>query len=140
MYHSTLQCGTQALPSARHALSAAAGTHALHVMQEWTGEDSLGGALHAILPHLPNAQWLVTTLGGRGAVLLQRQEGQEASGEPALLDDVVNDLLQRVQEVASSQQSNTVCTSATGVSIGYVTACAKLSSSCITANVCAGAL
>lgn len=40
--------------------------------QECTGEASLADALIGLMGILPNAEWLLTTLGKRGSVLLQR--------------------------------------------------------------------
>lgn len=52
----------------------------LVMVQAWTGEESLGDALVGTLQRLPKASWVFTTLGARGAVLVQRVPEQEASG------------------------------------------------------------
>lgn len=42
------------------------------LLKECTGEACLADALISLMGILPNAQWLLTTLGKRGSVLLQR--------------------------------------------------------------------
>ena len=77
-----------------------------------------------MLPHLPHAQWVVTTLGSRGAVLLQRQlagEGYDVSGKAAVLDEVINQLMQQAKSSThgGNSQAEAACTSANGIAIGY---------------------
>jgi sugar/nucleoside kinase (ribokinase family) len=40
--------------------------------QDWTGESDLSDALIATAHRLPQAKFIITTLGKRGAVLLER--------------------------------------------------------------------
>jgi len=49
-------------------------------MQALTGEETLGDALVGILQRLPLAKWTFTTLGSRGAVMLQRVAADVATG------------------------------------------------------------
>ncbi len=41
-------------------------------LQECTGEACIGDALIKLMGALPRAQWILTTLGKRGSVLVQR--------------------------------------------------------------------
>ncbi|KAA6416772.1 MAG: carbohydrate kinase [Trebouxia sp. A1-2] len=54
-----------------------------HFPQQWTGEASLGDALHTTLQRLPNVKWMVTTLGKKGSVLLERCPDQAATAAAA---------------------------------------------------------
>lgn len=68
---------------------------------------------------LPRARWLITTLGSRGSVLLERAEAAESAPEVAL-DDLVGELLAEAQASAAEaarQQPAPVCVSASGVAI-----------------------
>ena len=51
------------------------------MLQDWTGEAELSDAVLATAQRLPSAKFIITTLGTRGAVLLERasRAGQEAS-------------------------------------------------------------
>lgn len=53
----------------------------LRFLQECTGEASLADALISLMGILPNAEWLLTTLGKRGSVLLQRPSRTSDSRE-----------------------------------------------------------
>lgn len=95
-------------------------------LQDWTGEQRVSSALQAMLPHIPYARWVITTLGSKGSVLLQRQpEGQSADedGEEATLDDVFKRLTEQSQSGHQSPGAATACTSAKGVSIRCEPAC-----------------
>ena len=69
----------------------------LHVLQEWTGEACLGDAILSTFYQLPGAKWMVTTLGARGSVLLERPDPTTAppgaGGAPAKVA-VLEELLQ----------------------------------------------
>ena len=87
-------------------------------LQEWTGEDKLGDALYTMLQRLPKVKWMVTTLGKRGSILLERKHDQQDAPE-AVLDDVVQDLLQEVNSSGSgSSSSSSSSSSNSGSSIG----------------------
>ena len=98
---------------------------AVPLVQEWTGEENLGAALQAILLHLPHAQWVITTLGGRGSILLQRQPAHSADqhqpvGETTL-NDVIDELMQQTRAAGSSDyqpHGEVACTSPNDVAIG----------------------
>ena len=63
--------------------------------QEWTGLDSLGDAVLSVLLAHPRARFVVTTLGKRGAVLVERcdaQEVPEGAGAARTLDEVLTEL------------------------------------------------
>lgn len=88
-------------------------------MQAWTGEESTGDALLSTLQRLPHAEWVVTTLGSRGSVFLQRAE-QQASSEPQKLDDVLGALWERVTSgERSSTSGGAACTAPDGTEIRY---------------------
>eukprot|EP00983_Pelagomonas_calceolata_P040987 1137844-Pelagomonas_calceolata.AAC.6 len=50
------------------------------VLQDWTGEDDLSDALIATAHRLPKAKFIITTLGKKGAVLLERGTEEAAKG------------------------------------------------------------
>lgn len=49
------------------------------LLQDWTGESDLSDALIATAHRLPQAKFIITTLGKRGAVLLERGTDASAS-------------------------------------------------------------
>ncbi|GAB4822038.1 hypothetical protein N2152v2_009084 [Parachlorella kessleri] len=51
-----------------------------HFPQEWTGEACLGDAILSTFYQLPRAKWMVTTLGARGSVLLERPSSTAPDG------------------------------------------------------------
>lgn len=68
---------------------------------------------------LPRALWLITTLGSRGSVLMERAESAEPASEVAL-EDLIAQLLTEAQAgaaEAAQQQAPPVCVSASGVAI-----------------------
>ncbi|PRW59942.1 pfkB family carbohydrate kinase [Chlorella sorokiniana] len=96
-----------------------------HFPQSWTGEQCLGDALLATLSRLPRARWLITTLGSRGSVLLERPSGSSngaaaaAAAEPAVLDDLAEQLFSEAASSSSSEeQGGPACVSASGIEIG----------------------
>jgi hypothetical protein len=52
----------------------------VHAVQDWTGEADLSDALIATAHRLPRANFFITTLGKKGAVLLERGTDAEAAG------------------------------------------------------------
>lgn len=74
-------------------------------MQQWTGEASLGDALHTTLQRLPNVKWVVTTLGKRGSVLLERCPDQAGQKE-AVLNELLSSMLEEVNCSRSSSIGN----------------------------------
>ncbi len=89
-------------------------------MQAWTGEETTGDALLSTLQRLPHAEWVVTTLGSRGCVFLQRSGGSSARAEPERIDDVLGKLWERAQSSAESAMSqDPACTTPDGTPIRY---------------------
>ena len=102
-----------------------------HFPQGWTGEQCLGDALLVTLSRLPHARWLITTLGSRGSVLLERpQPGEETSAvaaaaeagdeaaEPLVLEDLVSRLFDRAAAYADAGgQGVPACVSSSGIAI-----------------------
>lgn len=91
-----------------------------HFPQKWTGEGCLGDALAVAFQRLPHVQWMVTTLGKRGSVMLQRPEvGLAEPAEPAVAEDLVEQLFQQAAASAGASGSREVaCISSAGVEIG----------------------
>lgn len=93
----------------------------------------LSSPLPPCLPRsrLPRARWLITTLGSRGSVLLERGEGGAERGEEeeAVLDDLVGELLAEASSSSvgsrEEQAAPVCCVSASGVPIR---ACSQASS------------
>lgn len=77
------------------------------MLQQWTGEATLGDALHTSLARLPQARFLITTLGKKGSVLIARTDRQEAAqaaaqeavgeaAQEAVLEDLLDNMLKEV--------------------------------------------
>ena len=89
-------------------------------MQAWTGEEAIGDALLSTLRRLPHAEWVVTTLGSRGSVLLQRAERQSAPAEPQRVDDMLDRLWEQARSAAGGSASqDAACTTPDGTPIRY---------------------
>ncbi|KAI3435937.1 hypothetical protein D9Q98_001995 [Chlorella vulgaris] len=93
-----------------------------HFPQEWTGEELLGDALVATFGRLPHIRWLITTLGSRGSVLLERGGDEESAGA-AVLDDLLPLLTREAGAAAAAAaipgapQPPPACVSANGTAI-----------------------
>jgi hypothetical protein len=74
-------------------------------MQQWTGEASLGDALHTTLQRLPNVKWVVTTLGKKGSVLLEHCPDHPGQTE-AVLNELLSTMLEEVNGSRSSSNGN----------------------------------
>lgn len=84
--------------------------------------------LPSIRSRLPRARWLITTLGSRGSVLLERPSaggnGTAAAAadvpaaEPAVLDELVEQLFSEATSSSSQQSEGPACVSASGMAIG----------------------
>lgn len=85
-------------------------------LQQWTGEATLGDALHTTLSRLPNIKWLVTTLGKRGSVLLEHHPSQQSTDE-AVLEDLLNSMLEEVSSSQTGNASSLGCTSKENIHI-----------------------
>lgn len=86
-----------------------------HFPQNWTGEGCVGDAIAAVLARLPRVKWMITTLGKRGSVLLERAEGGEAAEEAA--EDVIGRLFEEAAAAEEPAAQEPACTSANGVDI-----------------------
>lgn len=63
-----------------------------HFPEAWTGEGCLGDALVTAFSRLPdNVKWMATTLGKRGAVVLERA-GSNSGGDTFVADDLIPEL------------------------------------------------
>ena len=72
-------------------------------LQQWTGEATLGDALHTTLARLPRVKFMITTLGKKGSVLIARSDSQTAAQETdqeaaqeAVLEDLLHSMLKNV--------------------------------------------
>lgn len=93
-------------------------------MQAQTGKATLGDAMLSIFQELPQAQWMITTLGRRGSVLLKRQLPQQGM-RSVVLEDELADMLNRVAASDSRSQrpardEPADCISSSGVPIRFV--------------------
>ena len=57
-----------------------------------------------LLDQLPRVQWMITTLGKKGSVLVERASPQDAEGE-AVLEDALNNMLSEVGSSSSSSSN-----------------------------------
>ncbi|GIM06443.1 hypothetical protein Vretimale_10760 [Volvox reticuliferus] len=102
-----------------------------HFPQDWTGETGLADAILATAERLPAARWVITTMGTRGAVLLERppagtdlrNEVQERTLEGILTAELGPQLeaarnTAAAAAAAAAVPSPAVCVSASGVRIG----------------------
>jgi hypothetical protein len=88
-----------------------------HFPGAWTGEEEcLGDALVTTFSRLPdNVKWMVTTLGKRGAVVLERNDrsGNNSTGSGSCIaDDLIHDLF--TVAAADRCDDKVVCTNETG--------------------------
>lgn len=96
----------------------------LFVLQLWTGKATLGDAMLATLQRLPRLKWMITTLGKRGSVLVERRQGQQ-HGEEAVLEDELNAMLSNVasssgRQIDEANAGATDCTSKNNTGIRSV--------------------
>jgi sugar/nucleoside kinase (ribokinase family) len=96
-----------------------------HFPGEWTGEAGVGDAVAATWARLPAARWVVTTLGSRGCVLVERA-GAKLQGEaaPAVAEELIERLFAQAAAAAgggggagAGASGSPVCVSASGVEI-----------------------
>lgn len=79
-----------------------------------------------LLEQLSRVQWIITTLGKKGSVLVERASPQDAEGE-AVLEDTLNNMLSKAASSSSSNgaghgpKSQAVCTSKTQAKIRQAT-------------------
>lgn len=66
-----------------------------------------------LLEQLPRVQWIITTLGKKGSVLVERASSKEA-GEEAVLEDVLDSLLTEVASMNSSSNGGSTGASQNG--------------------------
>lgn len=57
-----------------------------HFPQQWTGKENVADAMIEILGSLPHASWISTTLGSRGALLLEKTDAE--CGAPGMLFEI----------------------------------------------------
>ena len=100
---------------------------ALLVMQRWTSKATLGDAMLSTLQRLPRVKWVVTTLGRRGSVLVERQSPTKDAEEVvleeklnALLTDVADDASYGGRQGGDANDGPADCTCPSGVSIRLV--------------------
>lgn len=95
-----------------------------HFPFDWTGESRLGDALLATFNRMPSTvKWMVTTLGRRGAVAIERcEDGRgtlvsvgSSEVDSHALEDVLDDLF--IQASRQKDDGRIVCTSRNGISI-----------------------
>ncbi|KAG2424569.1 hypothetical protein HXX76_014449 [Chlamydomonas incerta] len=111
-----------------------------HFPQDWTGEANLADAVLATAERLPAARWVITTLGSRGSVLLERPAaaaggaaghgsgngngngngGGNGGGmrHVALHDVLEAELEPRLRALVAEVEAEAVCVAETGVVIG----------------------
>ncbi|KAF5842011.1 Ribokinase-like protein [Dunaliella salina] len=93
--------------------------------QDWTGEDDLSDALIATAHRLPKAKFIITTLGKKGAVLLERGTEEAAKGSSNTdssmqgrpLAEVLSQLERQLLLERERQQPKEGCTTKSGLEI-----------------------
>ncbi|KAG2448408.1 hypothetical protein HYH02_006300 [Chlamydomonas schloesseri] len=101
-----------------------------HFPQDWTGEANLADAVLATAERLPAARWVVTTMGTRGSVLLERPPAANGNGNGngngaggalrhvALHDVMESELEPRLRALVAEVEAEAVCVAETGQVIG----------------------
>lgn len=101
-----------------------------HFPADWTGESCIGDAITSTFSRLPKVKWMITTLGSKGSVLLERQTGSReisgalnggssSSGEATttvVTENLINDLFAQASSTESTN-NNTACIASTGLEI-----------------------
>lgn len=77
-------------------------------MQSFTSQSTFGDAMIRLLQQLPRVQWIITTLGKKGSVLVEKASPEDAE-EDAVLEDMLNKML--TEASSSSSSSSTRSTS-----------------------------
>jgi hypothetical protein len=124
--HSTAQHSTAQHSTAQHSTA----QHSTHMhtrwvftcpMQSWTGEATVGDGLVSTFRRLPHIEWMMSTLGRRGSVLLERPISSSSieseGGDGVVADEVLGRLFAEASGDAGSS-SPVVCTSANGTGVG----------------------
>ncbi|KXZ55104.1 hypothetical protein GPECTOR_3g258 [Gonium pectorale] len=99
-----------------------------HFPRDWTGEAGAADAVLATMERLPRAAWLITTMGTRGALLLERPSpaavaqaaaaAREATLEAVVSEELAPALAERKAERAAEAAAAAVCVSGSGLAIG----------------------
>jgi sugar/nucleoside kinase (ribokinase family) len=86
--------------------------------QAWTGELSLGDAVLSTYQRLPHVKWMVTTLGARGSVFLQRPSAEAEHGSESAPVASLDEVIERLSLHLKATDGNTVaCVAANGEQI-----------------------
>lgn len=92
---------------------------------EWTGEKNTGLAMAAMLRKLPQANWIITTMGKNGSLLLERCLGEmdqismETNSNSMMSLDKVDDVIQNELQNLGMQVSNKESASVNGVHVTF---------------------
>ena len=81
-------------------------------LQQWTGEAALGDAVLTTLARLPRVKFMVTTLGKKGSVLIERtasqtaaQEADEEAAQEGVQEAVLENLLHSMLKSVTSNHA-----------------------------------
>lgn len=96
-----------------------------HFPSNWTGEECQGNAIVKTFARLPRVKWMITTLGKKGSVLLERRNDTNSSNdecttiEECVAEDVFRKLFAQVEEEKASREEETLrgCSGENGVEI-----------------------
>lgn len=95
-----------------------------HFPGNWTGEGCVGDAVAATFARLPKVKWMITTLGKKGSVLLERKNTGTDSTISSTETEVAEELIERLFKEAEEGQGSGVapggalaCTTANGIEI-----------------------
>ncbi|KAL3139196.1 hypothetical protein ABBQ32_005971 [Trebouxia sp. C0010 RCD-2024] len=75
-----------------------------HFPQSFTSQSTLGDAMICLMQQLPRVQWIITTLGKKGSVLVEKASPQDAQ-EDAVLQDMLNKMLTEASSSSSKTSS-----------------------------------
>lgn len=76
----------------------------LWCLQSFTSQSTLGDAMICLMQQLPRVQWIITTLGKKGSVLVEKASPQDAQ-EDAVLQDMLNKMLTEASSSSSKTSS-----------------------------------
>jgi sugar/nucleoside kinase (ribokinase family) len=91
-----------------------------HFPSNWTGEECQGNAIIKTFARLPRIKWMITTLGKKGSILLERTDSTTSSNNDTIIEGgAAEDVFEKL--FAEAKENNTKplrgCTSASGVEI-----------------------
>ena len=77
-----------------------------HFPSNWTGEESLGNAVIKTFARLPKVKWMITTLGKKGSILLERTNNDSSSTPTTAPSGIAEDIFEKLFIEAEEENNN----------------------------------